>query len=231
MPEVYKSKKISAAIKNKSPHAHRGRSKKLHKGKHRRRSHEGEHGHNHNPLSAYSYYPEHVKFVAADREEEVVLLLRKHPITNMGWMFTALLMAFAPILLTFFPFVELVPFRFQIFGVVMWYLITTAFVFEEFLSWYFNVYIITDERVFDVDFVNLLYREITDANIDQIQDVTTTVGGALRTVFKFGDVFIQTASGTPQIEFEAVPDPDRVASVLRDLRVEEEIEKMEGRVR
>lgn len=229
MPDVYTNKTSKSRKKDKKG---KGRRRvKKHYGHHKHESYEGEPGHTHNPLASYCYYPERAKFVAADREEEIVLLLRKHPITNVGWILVASLMVLAPAFLSFFTFIELVPMRFQLFGVVIWYLITTAFIFEEFLSWYFNVYIVTDERVFDVDFVNLLYREITDANIDQIQDVTTRVGGAIRTVFKYGDVFIQTASESPEIDFEAVPNPDRVASVLRDLRVEEEVEKLEGRVR
>ena len=107
----------------------------------------------------------------------------------------------------------------------------TAFVFEKFLSWYFHVNIITDERIIEVDFLHLVYREITDANIDQIQDVTVEVGSAIRTTFNYGDVIIQTAAQLPKIEFEAVPQPDRVAKVLRELRIEEEVEKLEGRVR
>jgi len=44
-------------------------------------------------------------------------------------------------------------------------------------------------------------------------------------------VVIQTAAQVPKIEFEAVPNPDKVARVLRELRIEEEQEKLEGRVR
>ena len=77
----------------------------------------------------------------------------------------------------------------------------------------------------------MAYREISECNIDQIQDVTVRVGGVLRTLFRFGDVYIQTASENPQIEFEAVPNPDGVSKILRELRVEEEQEKLEGRVR
>lgn len=182
-------------------------------------------------MSAYCYYPDGVRFVGVDGEEKIVLFLRKHPITNVRWILVAIIMVFTPLLVSFLPGVSVVPIRFQLVGILIWYLITMAFIFEEFLGWFFNVYIITDERVFDVDFVNLVYREITDANIDQIQDVTTTLSGALRTMLHFGDVFIQTSAEIPQIEFKDVPHPDRVASVLRDLRVEEEQEKIEGRVR
>ena len=188
-------------------------------------------GHTHNPLSAFLYYPDHTNFVTQDPEEKIVLLLRRHPITNLRWILIAVLLIIAPFLLSSLPIVDFLPTRFQIVAVISWFLLTIAFVYEEFLSWFFNVYIVTDERIVDVDFVNLVYREITDANIDQIQDVTAQMGGVIRTIFNYGDVAIQTAAEIPQIDFEAVPNPDRVSRVLRELRVEEEQEKLEGRVR
>jgi len=188
-------------------------------------------GYTKNPISAYSYHPDHVRFIGADSQEQIVLLLRRHPITNVGWVFTAFLLIFGPLTALFFGFLDLIPANFLIVSFIFWYLISFAFIFEEFLSWFFNVYIVTDERVFDVDFISLTYREITDANLDQIQDVTVKVGSVIRTIFDFGDVNIQTAAAVAEIDFEAVPHPDRVAQVLRELRVEEEIEKTEGRVR
>ena len=61
--------------------------------------------------------------------------------------------------------------------------------------------------------------------------MTVRLGGAVRAVFNYGDIIIQTAAEIPQIELQAVPKPDRVARILRELRVEEEQEKIEGRVR
>ncbi len=184
-----------------------------------------------NPLASFSYYPKKVQFVGKDSKEHIVLLLRRHPITNVRWIIIALLMIFTPFILSYLPLLEFLPQNYQIISLLAWYLITTAFIIEEFLGWYFNVYIITDERIFDVDFINLVYREISEANLDQIQDVTVQVGSVLRTLFNYGNIVIQTASEIPQIEFEAVPKPDMVAKILRELRVEEEIEKIEGRVR
>ena len=189
------------------------------------------HKHTNNPMAAFAYFPERVNFVAADPKEKVVLLLRKHPITNVPWIITALLMAAAPILFDTLPVLDTIPINIRLIASLFWYLVTMAFILEKFLVWFFNVYIVTDERVFDVDFINLIYREISDANLDQIQDVTTRVGGVIPTVFNYGDVVIQTAAEIPQIEFLSVPHPDDVAQVLRELRVEEEVEKIEGRVR
>jgi len=185
----------------------------------------------HSPFSAYADYPEKVSFVNEDPEEKIILLLRRHPVTNLNWVIAAFFMLIAPFFFFLFPPLDTVPYDYQFAITLVWYLITFAFIFEEFLSWFFHVNIITDERIIEVDFHNLIYREITDANIDQIQDVTTQIGGGLRTFLNYGNVFIQTASEVPRIEFEDVPKPDKVARVLRELRVEEEQEKLDGRVR
>jgi hypothetical protein len=231
MPDVFisKSKKESNTTPSKKP-----KDQRPNVTKHRKVKGMDKYslpGHTKNPIAAYCYYPDHVKFVGADSEEKIVLLLRRHPITNLRWIVASLLLFSAPLVLLAFGFFALIPYQFLIVGTLFWYLISFAFTLEQFLSWFFNVYIITDERVFDVDFINLVYREITDANLDQIQDVTVKVGSVIRTLFDFGDVHIQTAAAIAEIDFEAVPYPDRVAQVLRELRVEEEIEKIEGRVR
>src|SRR3972149_5779231 len=188
-------------------------------------------GHTNNPLAAFNYFPSKVDFVNKDPEEEVVLFLRKHPITNIKWMAVSFVMIIFPAFASTLPVFDNIPKSFSLLLVLSWYMVTLAYIFESFLNWFFSVNIVTDERLFDVDFYNLIYRKITDANIDQIQDVTVQIGGGLRTIFNYGDVIIQTASEIPEIEFEAIPMPDRVAKVLRALRVEEEVEKLEGRVR
>jgi membrane protein YdbS with pleckstrin-like domain len=184
-----------------------------------------------NPLSPLRFYPDHADFINKDPQEKIILLIRKHPITNILWVVSLFLLIIAPAFLTVMPFYEAMPVGFQIMSVIIWYLGTFAFGFEKFLGWFLNVNIVTDERIFDVDFWHLVHREITEADIEKIQDVTVETNSPLRTVFNYGDVRIQTAAQVPQIEFQAIPQPDKVARVLRELRLEEEIERMEGRIR
>ncbi len=70
-----------------------------------------------------------------------------------------------------------------------------------------------------------------DANLDKIEDVTYKMGGVIRTLFNYGDVLIQTAAEVTNFDFLAVPYPDKVVKVLQDLRMEEQQEVIEGRVR
>lgn len=82
----------------------------------------------------------------------------------------------------------------------------------------------------DVDFISLLYRNITSAKISNIEDVTSTAGGALQTVFDFGLVTVQTAGSKPEIEFEDVPHPNMIVELFNELILEEEQEQLDGRV-
>ena len=115
--------------------------------------------------------------------------------------------------------------------IIIWYLLVAAFVYEQFISWYFHVFIITDERVIDVNFFNLLYKEVSEAKIDNIEDVTYRQGGVIRALLNFGDVNMQTAGEKREFMIEDVPLPGRVVKILNELKLEEEHEKIIGRVR
>ncbi len=99
------------------------------------------------------------------------------------------------------------------------------------MSWFFNIFILTDERVIDVDFLNLFSRVISDAKIDHIQDVNSEMSGVWQTFFNFGTVFIQTAGEKPQFIFQNIPQPDKVVEIINHLIDLEEQEKLEGRVK
>lgn len=174
-----------------------------------------------NPLSAFALNPVDVKFENQEQGEKIILLLRKHWITNLTWIIPAILLLFAPLALRFFPLLDFLPLRYQMMAIILWYLLVIAFIFEEFLTWFFDVNIITNKRVVDIDFYNLVYKEVSEAQIERIQDVTFNMGGVIRVLFGFGDVLIQTAGTLTNFEFKAVPRPSQVAQVLGGLRAEQ----------
>jgi len=172
-----------------------------------------------NILSAFRLNPKKAKFINKGPDEKIILILRRHPFTNLGWIAITIAMLFGPAALVIFPILSFLPDNYQFVAVIGWYMITVAFAFENFISWFFNVNIITNERVVDVNFVNLIYRETSEAEVGQIQEAQVRVGSVRRTLFNYGDVAIQTASEKSGILFEAVPYPDRVTKILRDLRI------------
>ncbi len=170
-----------------------------------------------NFLSAYLYKPRNVEFETRGPDEKVILFLRQHPAVNIHWIIIGILMAVAPVALKFFPILSFLPANFGFVVVLGWYLITMAFVLENFISWFYNIYIVTDERIIDIDFYNLVYKEVSDANIEKIQDVTYRVGGIVKSIFGYGDVLIQTAAEVADFDFPSVPNPEKVARILQEL--------------
>lgn len=182
-------------------------------------------------LDPFLAHPKVFDFQEREEEEEIILVLRQHWVTNISWTLITILMIFAPTFLKYVPLLASFPANFQLVALIIWYSITTAYAFEKFLSWYFNLFIITDERIIDIDFINLIDKRFTDTRIAMVQDVTAQVVGVIQTMFNYGNVLIQTASAIPEIEFKKIPKPELVIKVLQLMRQEEEKEFLEGRQR
>lgn len=173
------------------------------------------------PLSAFLVRPLGVRFAAQEEKEEIILLLRRHPITNLPWIFLLILLLIAPPFL--FPtlaFLKIIPSllgNLKLIATIFWYLACFGFFLVNFLLWYFNVNLITNKRIIDIDFPYLLYQETTATRLTQVEDVTYKIGGVIRTIFNFGDVFVHTAGPEQNIEFLEVPRPAEVTKKIVEL--------------
>ncbi len=177
-----------------------------------------------NPITSFSLLPDNMQFDVQHADEHILLFLRQHFIVNVGWIVLTVFLAFLPTLVGIFQFLSFLPTSFQQVLFFAWYLVVFGYAFERFVVWYYNVYIITDERIIDIDFFSLLFKRVSEAKLDHIQDITSASGGVIQSVFDYGDVLIQTAAEVPEIEFEQVPHPDLVTKLLSELIDKEEIE-------
>jgi hypothetical protein len=184
-----------------------------------------------NPLASFAAKPVGTSFDSQIEGENVLLLLRQHLITQWKAVLTILFLIIVPFLVSVLPIYGVIPLKFSFLGTILWYLFVMGFTLEVFLNWFYNVYIITDERVVDVDFNSLLYKNISSAQLENVEDITSTTAGALGAIFNFGDIQIQTSAAVTQFDFKAVPQPERVTAFLNELLVEEKQEELEGRVR
>lgn len=184
--------------------------------------------HTRNPFAVFAPHPIGVFFAEQERGEKIILLLRAHLITLVPPFLITIFLFFVPFLLSFV--LNLIEIEIldslnpvQVFLlIVFWYLFTFGFAFYKFIFWYFNVYLLTNERVVDFDFRGILHKETSYAKLNQIQDVTPKSIGFFATFFHFGNVFIQTAGTKPEFEFHHVPRPDLVARlILEEVRKEE----------
>lgn len=175
-----------------------------------------------NPLSALLVSPINVAFENQNRGEEILLLLREHPVYNLPWMLLTVVLFILPFFVLHPNFVQVLfgvtfPQKFFTAVSLLWYLFSFAFAFEKFLVWYFTVGIVTKERIVDIDFYGLLHKQVAYASIAKIQNVSVKPGGIVATFFDCGDVFAQTAAKVANIEFLRIPRPAWVADFIEDL--------------
>ena len=166
-------------------------------------------------LHSYCLRPK-VRFESQAADEEVILVLRAHPITQLAWVFNSIVAIILLITLNFF-----LPLVFSstqiIFSNVFFVLFIFSYIFYNFIRWFFNVGIITNKRIMDVDFSDVVYKEITEARLDRVEDITSKGGGFFETFFNYGDLFIQTAGTELNIEFDNIPNPADVVRIIDDL--------------
>lgn len=182
-------------------------------------------------LSCYETFPKNMRFENQEEGEEVILFLRQHVVVMVPWIVLVLVALTIPSVFEFFPPYTFLPGAYQFVMVIMWYLFVVGYAIAKFMGWFFNIYILTDERIVDIDFVNVLYRKISTAKIEDIQDVNLESSGALQTFFHYGNITIQTAAEVPEFEFHNIPNPDKVAMMINQMVDLEEQEKIEGRVK
>ena len=175
------------------------------------------------PLTSFAVNPDGVRFETQEEEERVILFLRQHIIVNVPWVVVAIILVFAPsflipLLIQNVPFS--IPPSYFLVGTLAWYLATVGFILTNFLRWFFNIYIVTNERIVDIDFYYLLFKRFSQAELEKIQDISYSTGGVFATVFNYGEVMVETAGEAPNLEFVAVPRPDIVVETIRSITEE-----------
>lgn len=185
-------------------------------------------GHSKSPFSNFLVNPKVLTFAEKEKDEIIYLAVRPHLISNISWIAVSILMLIIPLFLRHFSFLDFLPTAYRLSVIFFWYLITFIFTFENFLSWYFDFYIITNKRIIDISFNNLLNKHFAQTEICKVQDVSSSVKGLLPTFFNFGDLLIQTASEINQINFEKVPNPSKIIKLIKELQESERATQQGG---
>ncbi len=86
------------------------------------------------------------------------------------------------------------------------------------LDWWNDLYVLTDERVVDIEKVPLLAEERRETRLDRIQDVRYDQPSLIYRLLNFGHVWLETAGEIGRFTFDYVPHPQEVqAEIFRRL--------------
>jgi hypothetical protein len=167
--------------------------------------------------------PERTTYEGEDSDEQIFYAIRMSVWSIVPNLFVIVGLVLIPLFL--FPYLFSLNIRLDL-GIkpnfiaslnVFWYLFTFGYLFQVFINWYFNVFLITNKKIVDFDVEGLTYKNVSEASLRNIEDVTSRVSGTLGTILNIGDVFVQTAAEEREFEFEMIDNPGQIRDVISDM--------------
>lgn len=150
--------------------------------------------------------------------EELVRIVRKYPLVFFWQIVTSAFFIIA-------PFFFLYPlFHWSSWGVVIFFVavcIGVLIALRIVIVYSLNVFIITSDRIIDIDQRGFFDRTVSETTYDKIQDVSFRIKGIGQTILHYGSVIIQTAGAQANIELDGVREPSRIQQIIIDLQREQ----------
>lgn len=135
-------------------------------------------------------------------DEEVLYVFRKHPIVmRKGLIIGMAAWLVGPVYVLLLTFIyasqpEKYPSVNMFFlSLVLSILLGILLLVPSWISWYFSVFIVTDQRLIQITQKGLFSRSVVDMGLGQIQMVNYEVAGLQETLLGFGTITMQTFVG------------------------------------
>lgn len=163
--------------------------------------------------------PQGFHFAHQKKDESITVLARRHFITNLLWIIISLFALIIPPLYylmwlyNLLPLASL-PMTLNITLILFYYVLVFGFAYFNYLSWFYNIGIVTTKRMVDIDLIHLSYIDIAITQLEEIEDVVHRQKGFMASFFDYGDVVAHTVTGKEDFIFENIPRPTMVADIL-----------------
>jgi uncharacterized membrane protein YdbT with pleckstrin-like domain len=95
------------------------------------------------------------------------------------------------------------------------------------IDYYFDIWIITSQRIVNIEQKGMFMRKVSEIDFSKIQDITTEVAGFIPTILNYGDVKVQTAGELEDINFRTVSDPYEIKNIIIGMQKKSEGESTE----
>lgn len=150
-------------------------------------------------------------------DENVLYVFRKHPIV----MRRGLILSMLAILLGTIPALIKPEFSYFYGGLAAGFLLGALLMLPSWISWYYSVFIVTDQRFIQVTQKGFFNKSVVDIGLHQIQMINYEVAGIQESLLGFGTIMMQTYMGDLVIHDLHHPAKiqKKIIHILRDLGV------------
>jgi len=170
---------------------------------------------------------EEISFPGKREGEIIILFLRRHWfIFFMRLLFIIVSVAGLVIIYYLFlllnaNFQESEYYNLLLFGESLVTLFIWNFFFILWLDYYLDAWIVTNERIINIEQRGFFVRNISELKLTKIQDVTSEIIGVIPTLLNYGNICVQTAGEKERFVFYQIPHPNRVKNAIVQLQEKE----------
>ena len=99
--------------------------------------------------------------------------------------------------------------------------------FNGLIDYYLDVWIVTNERIINIEQKGLFSRTIAELKLYRVQDAKAEVTGILHTLLDYGTITVQTAGEEAHFTFQQIPEPYKISRQILELVEEDRQQHLE----
>ncbi len=165
--------------------------------------------------------------VPGHEEDKIVIFTRRHIMSMLGTLLLTVAMFLVPLIILVAIFITNrniltgLTLNFLAVGGSIYYLVAITFAFTEWISYYYDIFIVTQDEIIDINQSGIFDRTVTEVTLLRVQDVSARIKGFLPTIFSYGDVVAESAGeNTRTYVIDNIPNPVEVANQILDMHNE-----------
>ena len=156
--------------------------------------------------------------------EHIIHVLRRHPLTFIPTILMFVVLGLMPFGVEFifantYPdlLVENNPRALLLLFGSFYYLTILIFFYERFTDYYLDMWVVTNDRIINVEQKGLFARTVAEVDLYKILDVTSDIKGIFPSIFNYGNINLQTAGAELRFNFYNVPKPHLLRKEIIEL--------------
>lgn len=166
----------------------------------------------------------HFPVPGSENEKDIVIYVHRHWAAFLGQFFLSFFLLVIPIVILILIYIfnknylQGLAMNAIVLIFSVYYLIAITFAFISWVSFYYNVYIVTKDEIIEITQEGFFGRKIAQLSLLRVQDVTSHIKGLLPTFFAYGDVLVETAGEQSEnFLLKDIPNPQEVSTQIMNL--------------
>lgn len=160
----------------------------------------------------------HKGFAGQNKDEQIIRVEHQHPVVMRKQLIFGLIIIL----------IVLLPWAYATGGGYEWAVYTNWLVFAGLLilafywvrtwvSWYYSVYVLTSQRLMIVKQHGFFGREVSELALNNIQNVNYKIKGAQASLLGYGNITVETLSGSKPLRLKVVHKPVRLQQAILEV--------------